>query len=451
MKKHDVDMLSGSITKGLLSISLPIMAMNVMTSLFTIVDMTVLKNFCADGNAVGAVGVCGVLITLFTNLVVGVTAGTNVIVARNIGRGDQAAVDRTIGTSIAFSIVAGLALMVVGISGAELFLRWNNCPEELLSQAVLYFRLYFAGTPVLMVYYFFAAIMRSAGDSKRPMIFSIASGVVKLALNYLFAAVFHMGVAGVAIATILSWVVLGVLGLLALIKNDGAVKIKLKHIRFYKQEMGQVLHIGVPDSLQRAMFSFANVIIASAVNSFGPAATTGVSIANNFDSILYYITNAAAVAVMPYVSQNVGKGNIDRATQAVWKGMLITAAFGISFGSLSAIFSGPLSSIMSSDPAAIAYSQQKMVIISSTYFICGINDIIGSSLRSMGKPMVATVCTLIFMCLLRFVWVYCIFPLVPNLTFLYLVWPLGWVLCIITMLFIFFPTIKQLKAKAVLQ
>jgi len=448
MKKHDVDMLSGSITKGLWAISLPIMAMNVMTSLFGIIDMTILKNFCTDGNAVGAVGVCGALIAFCTNLASGLTTGANVIVARNIGRGDKESVDKAIGVSVAFSIVLGLVFAVVGVCGARQLLVWNNCPEELLADASLYFRLYFAGVPILLIYYFFAAILRASGDSRRPMLFSLASGALKAVLSFVFTAVFQMGVAGVAYATILSWAVLGICGLLALVKNQGAVRLKSQYLRFYGKELRQVLHIGVPDGLQRAMFSFANVLITSAVNSFGPAATTGVSIANNFDGILYNICTAAAMAVMPYVSQNVGRGNITRATQSVWKGVWITTVLGVSFGTLSALFSGPLSSIMTSDPEAIAYSQQKMVIISTTYFICGINDIFGSALRGMGRPMVATVCSLIYLCGLRTFWVYFVFPLLPNMTFLYLVWPISWVLCIVTTLFFYFPTVKKLMAKA---
>ena len=162
---------------------------------------------------------------------------------------------------------------------------------------------------------------------------------------------------------------------------------------------------------------------------------------------MYQICTAASLAVMPYVSQNIGSGNVKRAMQAVWKGMLITIALGATFGALSAVFSGQLSSIMSSDPVVIAYSQQKMVLISSTYFICGINDILGAALRGMGKPVASTVTTLLYMCAFRFVWVYLIFPLYPNLTFLYLVWPIGWVCSIICAMLVYFPTKKRLSIK----
>lgn len=448
MRKNDVNMLSGSIVKGLLSISIPVMLMNVVQSLFNIVDMTILKTYTVNSMAVGAVGVCGTLISLITGLVIGISTGANVVVAKCIGKQDKASLDRTIGSAMAFSLVAGIAVALIGISGAALFLQWTNCPDKLLSQAVLYFRLYFAGVPILMVYNFCASILRASGDSRRPMVFLTVGGVAKVVFTFLFTAQFHMGVEGVAIATILSWGLSAFLGCRALIRNPSDVRMQVGDIRFYKEEAMQILHIGIPAGLQQALYSIANVIITATVNSFGPEATTGISIANNYDGILYQICHATSLAVMPYVSQNIGRGNIKRAKQSVWRGILITVGLGASFGALSALFSTQLSSIMSSDPTVIAYSRQKMIIISSTYFICGINDIFGAALRGMGKPLSATITTLVYMCVFRFVWVYCIFPLLPNLTFLYLVWPIGWILSIITLLFIFFPTAKKLSKNA---
>lgn len=444
MKTKDVNMLSGSITKGLLTISLPVMVMNVLQSLFNVVDMTVLKTYDTSGTAVGAVGVCGVLITLITGLVVGIASGANVAIARRIGMNDREGVDRAVDSAMAFSIAAGLMLAVIGISLAEVFLGWANCPEELLPEAAKYFRLYFAGVPILMVYNFCAAIMRSSGNSKGPMIYLSIGGVIKLTFSVLFIAVFKMSVEGVAYATILSWIASAIMGLIAMTHSDSAVKLSLRKIRFYKRELEDILRTGVPAGLQQGLYSVANVLISATVNSYGAAATTGISIANIYDGILYQISTATALAVMPYVSQNVGHGNIKRATQSVWKGILITMGLGASIGALSAIFSGPLSSIMSADPQVIAYSQQKMILVSSTYFICGINEIFGAALRGMGKPVVPTVTTLIFMCAIRFPWVWFVFPLFPNLTFLYLIWPIGWVLSIITLLFTYVPTVRKL-------
>jgi len=445
LSKKEVNMLSGPIVPGLLKIAIPIMIMNVVMSLFNIVDMTVLKIFdTGDGYSVGAVGSCSTLISLITGLLIGVSTGANVVIARYIGRGDRERVDRAIGASVLFSLVGGVVLTVVGISCAEVFLGWMNCPERLIDGAVLYFRMYFAGIPILMLYNFCAAILRSSGDSRGPMVYLIVGGIVKCAFTLLFVGCFGMSIMGVAIATIISWSASAVLGMRALIKSDGAVKLKLRYFRFYKKELKEILFIGIPAGLQQALYSVANVIITATVNSFGPDATTGISIANNFDGILYQISCATSIAVMPYVSQNIGKGNLKRATQSVMRGICITVALGAFFGSLSAIFSSQLSSIMSDNPAVIAYSRQKMVIISSTYFICGINEIMGAALRGMNKPIVATVSTLIFMCAIRFVWVYAIFPMYRNLTFLYLIWPIGWTLSIITLLCFYFPTVKKL-------
>lgn len=437
MWKRDVNMLSGSIPKGLLAISIPVMVMNVGQSMFNILDMTILKNFDTDGMAVGAVGACSSLITLITGLIIGISAGANVIIAGSIGGKNYTYANRAAGTAVAFAGMAGAALAVIGISCAELFLRWTNCPDVLLERATLYFQLYFSGMPLLMLYNFCAAIHRSAGDSRRPMIYLITGGTVKLLTSLLLVAVLQMGVAGVALSTVIGWGVTTVLSMYSLTGKSEVVHLSLRNIRFYRSELSRILRIGVPVGLQQGLYCFANVAITATVNTFGPAATTGVSIANNFDGILYQICTATSLAVMPYVSQNVCAGNLKRAMQSVRKGILITAALGASFGFLCAAFSPQLSSLMSSDKEVIAFSQQKMMIISSTYFICGINDILCAALRGMGKPMAPTVSTLVFLFGFRFAWVYVVFPLLPNLTFLYLCWPVSWILSILCLLVVF--------------
>jgi putative MATE family efflux protein len=448
----DVDMLSGSIVKGLLAIAIPIMIMNVMQSLFNIIDMRILKMYDTE-LTVGAVGACGYIISLMTGLVVGLSSGANVVIARFIGQGDKDKVERSVGTALLLAVSGGVILSIVGVSLAEVILTWMNCPQNLLPYSTLYFRLYFAGIPIQMVYNSAAAILRSTGDSKRPMIFLTVAGVFKVLFNYLFVAKLDMTVDGVAYATIISWSISCALGLLAIIKTKSIAKVNFKKLRFYKSEVKEILAIGVPAGMQQALYSIANVIISSTVNTYGEYATTGISIANTFDGILYQIVTATALAVMPYVSQNVGHGNIKRAKQAVVRGILITSALGVFFGSLSALLSGQLSSIMADNPEIIKYSQQKMIIISSTYFICGINDIIGCSLRGMRRPLVSMITTMVYMCALRFVWVFLIFnplrdSLSDPLTFLYLVWPVGWTLSIATLLCFYFPTARKLERDA---
>ncbi len=448
MRKKEVNMLSGSIMKGLFAIAMPIMIMNVLQNVFNIIDMTILKMFDTDGGySVGAVGASGTLISLITGLLTGVAAGANVVIARYIGKGDKDGVDKAVGTAVVFSVIGGVTLLIIGVIFAKVFLKLSNCPDQLLSSATLYFRLYFFGVPILMIYNFIAAILRSSGDSKRPMIFLTIGGILKVIFTFLFVGVFNMQITGVALATIVSWTVSAVLGARALIFDGGIVKLNFSRLKLYKKQLLEILKIGIPTGMQQALYSVANVIITATVNSFGPDATTGISIANQFDGILYQVAVAPSLAVMPYVSQNVGARNIKRAKSAILKGMFITVAIGAFFGALSAIFSTQLSSIMASNPKVLEYSRQKMVIISSTYFICGINEIMGAALKGMGRPIIPMVCTMIYMCAIRFVWVYLIFPLLPSLTFLYLIWPIGWILSILTILIFYFPTAKKLKNK----
>ena len=209
--KKEVNMLSGSIMKGVMTIAIPIMIMNVLQSLFNIVDMTILKMYDAGGGyAVGAVGNCGTLISLITGLAIGVSAGANVVIARYIGKGDKDGIEKSVSTALIFSVLSGLALLVIGIAFAEVFVGFVNCPTKFFDSATLYFRLYFVGVPILMLYNFCASILRSSGDSRRPMIYLTIGGIIKVALTFLFVAVFKMEVVGVALATLVSWVVIAI-------------------------------------------------------------------------------------------------------------------------------------------------------------------------------------------------------------------------------------------------
>lgn len=257
-----------------------------------------------------------------------------------------------------------------------------------------------------------------------------------------------MSVEGVALATIIAYTVIAILGLRAVLGYKDIIQINLKKLAFDFEEFKDIIHMGVPAGLQSALYSVANLTIVATVNSFGEAATTGLSIANQFDAVLYHVSYAPSLAVIPFVAQNMGAKNYDRVKKIIKTSIIIVVAFGATIGALSAIFSGQLSSLMTSNPEAIRYSQQKMMLVSSTYFICGINEIMGGVHKGMGKPMLPTIATLIFMCLIRFPWVWFVFPLFsgPNtLTYLYLIWPIGWILSIITLVIGYFPAMKKIK------
>ena len=445
--KNEVNMLSGSIFKGLMAITIPIMIMNVLQSLVGVVDMSMLK-MLGKPDAVGAVGASSTLVSLITGLLIGISSGSSVVVARYIGKKDPESVEKAVGTAYALALLGGLIIAVIGVVFGEVFITWMNCPVELFDKAVLYFRIYFCGIPIMMIYNFSAAILRAMGDSKHPMLYLTLGNVLKIALNAFFVLAFDTDVVGVALATIICQTLAGVLSFIVILKNDGIVKFKVKHFKFYGKHVKEILYIGIPAGLQQALYSLANVIITSTVNAEGEYATTGISIANHFDGILYQIAVAPSLATMSYVSQNVGTGNLKRARKATGTAMLISIMFAASLGALSAIFSRSLASLMSDVPEVISYAQQKMIIISSTYFICGINEIMGATLRGMNNPIVPTISTFLFMCAIRFVWVFALYPFFKgNLTFLYLVWPVGWILsiCFLSIAFIF--TYKKLKKK----
>ncbi len=444
MKNKQVDMLHGSIVKGLIALIIPIMIMNVTQSLFNIIDMAILGEF-ADDSAVGAVGVSGNLISLCTGLVIGIAAGANIIIAKRIGSGNIEASKNAVGTSMMISFVGGIIVLLIGVVGAETFLKLMNCPETLLSKAVLYFVLYFISVPGLYIYNFGAAVLRAVGDTKTPMKILVIGSIVKVVATYLFVGLVPMGVWGVGIATIISNLFIAIHVMIELNRDKEKTYFDTAHLKFYGSELKEILLVGIPAGLQSSFYSLANTVIMATVNSFGANATTGVSIANQFDNILYQITYSPSLAAAPYIAQNIGAGNIKRAKESVGKAILITIAVGATFGFLSAYFSGALSSLMTKTPEVIDFSRQKMIIVSSTYFICGINEVMGGTMRGIGKPIIPAVSTFIYMCVFRFVWVYFIFPFYPTLSFLYLVWPVGWILSIITLLVFYFPAITKLQ------
>lgn len=444
MRIKDVDMLQGSIMKGLWRMSIPIMAMNVLQSLFNVIDMTVLKSFgSGDGFEVGSVGVCATLISLITGLLVGCAAGANAVIARYIGLRDPQKASRAVGASLLFSLLGGLALTVIGVSFAEVFLTWMNCPTELLAGAALYFRLYFVGVPINMLYNFSAAVLRSAGDTRRPMIYLTVGGGLKVLLNLLFVGAFRLSIVGVALATICSWGVSCALGIRALLKSRNEyIRLRPTCLRLYRAELSDVLAIGVPSGIRQALYSIGNIAIAATVNGFGAVATTGLSIADNFDGILYQIAISPAIAVLTYVSQNLGAGNSRRAHRAVLCGSTITISLAATIGLFCTIFASNLASLMSNDPAVIEFARQKMVIVCSTYFLCGINHILGGAMQGMKLPWLPMSTTLLYMCLFRVFWVYCVFPSLNTLPGLYIIWPMGWVLSITTLLCHYIPSIR---------
>jgi len=279
------------------------------------------------------------------------------------------------------------------------------------------------------------------------MIHLLAGAAAKVVLNLVFVAGFGLTVDGVGYATIAGNLISAILTFRAVYQLEGELRFSWKNVRLFRHELGQILFTGIPVGMETALYSFANLAILTVVNGYGPDATTGYSIGTQFNNIVYHVCVGGSYAVMPYVAQNVGAGNLRRVRTVVRKAMRITILLGGGSGWLCAAFAGSLASLMSKSPAVIDFAADLMVLVSGLYFMCGVMFAMNAVLRGLGRPIVPTVSTLAFMFVLRFVWIWFIYPLYPTPVFLYTVWPVGWVLCTVTMLCFYFPTVRRMEKK----
>lgn len=320
LQTASMDMLHGPMLKKMLLFALPLAAGSILQQLFNAVDVAVVGQF-ASSEALAAVGANSSVITLLINLFVGISVGSNVIIAHYIGKGEPDRVNGAVHTSILLAILSGVILMILGMIIAGPLLKLMSTPDDVLEMAILYLRIYCIGMPFIMIYNFGAAILRSMGDTRRPLYCLITSGVVNAGLNMLFVIVFHMGVSGVAIATTIANMISAGMILYFLQHTDEHLRMEWKKLRLNKEELLRILQIGVPAGIQGMVFSIANVLIQASVNSFGSDAVAGSAVAMNFEYISYFAVNGFNQAVMTFVSQNLGAGNMKRCRKAYALGM----------------------------------------------------------------------------------------------------------------------------------
>ena len=298
-----MDMCNGPIFGKLLVFALPLMLSGILQLLFNAADIVVVGKF-SGSHALAAVGSTGALINLFVNVFIGFSIGTNVLVAQYFGARDEKNVHETVHTSILLGIVGGFILIVAGMVFAKPMLEWMDTPEDVLSHAVLYMRIYFIGMPAMLVYNFGAAILRAIGDTRRPLYYLLSAGVINVILNLFFVIVLDMGVAGVATATVISQIVSAILIVRCLMHSDGIYRLDLHELKIYKRKMVRIAKIGLPAGVQGAVFSLSNVLIQSSVNSFGSIAMAGNTAAGNIEGFVYTSMNAVYQTALSFTSQN---------------------------------------------------------------------------------------------------------------------------------------------------
>lgn len=424
---YKMDMTTGSLLPKMLRFAVPLMASSLLQLLFNAADIAVVGKFGSD-NSLGAVGSTGSLINLLTNLFLGLSIGANVLTAKYIGSKDVDSTKRVVHTSVAISLISGLFLTVFGVIFAPQILKLMKSPPGVISLAALYLRIYFLGMPAMMLFNFSSSLLRSKGDTKRPLYYLTFAGFLNVLLNLLFVIVFRMDVAGVALATIISQYLSAFLIVRCLLCEEEGFRLIPKEIRIDRQILKMLLVIGVPAGFQGVVFSLSNVIIQSAINTFGETTVNGSSAAANIEGFVWVSMNCFHQAALTFTSQNIGGQKYSRINKIFVRAQLCACTAGLVLGNLASIFGSTLLRIYSNDPLVIEEGLVRLHVICTTYFLCGIMDAIVGSIRGMGYALTPTIVSMLGACGLRILWIATFFQLPQFHTpfWLYVSYPLSW-------------------------
>lgn len=418
-------MCEGPLAGKIMLFAVPLMLSSILQLLFNAVDTVVVGRYCGS-DSLAAVGSTTSLINLLMNVFIGLSVGTNVLVARYYGAGKEKDVNDTVHTAILSSLIGGVILAVIGFIFAKPLLLLMSSPENVIDLSALYLRIYFLGMPVTLLYNFGSAILRAIGDTRRPLYYLITAGVVNVVLNLIFVICLDMGVAGVAVATIVSQALSAVLVTKCLIDMEGSCHLNIRHLVIKKKKFLEMLRYGLPAGIQGTLFSLSNVIIQSSVNSFGSVIMAGNAAAANLEGFVYVAMNAFHHTALSFTSQNYGGGRYDRINKVLGWCLLFVTIVGGSLGVLFYIFAIPLLSIYSNDMQVISYGIVRMSLICVPYFLCGLMDTMVGSLRGLGYSVMPMIVSLLGACVFRIVWINTVFQAQRTLDVLYVSYPISW-------------------------
>ncbi|MCM1284901.1 MAG: MATE family efflux transporter [Acetobacter sp.] len=422
--KKQMDMINGSLGDKIIKYAIPLAVTGILQQLFNAADIAVVGRFSGK-EAMAAVGSNAPVIGLFINLFVGISLGSNVIIARAIGQKDNTKVSKAVHTSVIVALLGGLFLAVLGEFLAPSIVNMLDVPIEVYPLSIKYLRIYLLGMPVILLYNFESAIYRSCGNTRTPLIALIISGVLNVALNLFFVLVLGMDVDGVATATVLSNLISSLILLISLIKTDLPIKISIKKLRIHKAVFGQILKIGIPAGVQGMVFSFANIIIQSAVNSLGTTIMAASSAAFNLEVFVYYIMNSFGQACTTFVGQNYGAGKNDRCRKTLRLSLLQSLISTVAVGGFVLLFSHPLLSIFNTDIDVISAGQIRLKYILFAYLFSILQEGLSGYLRGFGVSFIPAACSVVGICGVRLVWVFTIFQQSPSFARIMQVYPLS--------------------------
>jgi len=428
--KYEIDMCNGTIMDKLISFALPLMVSGILQLMFNAVDIIVVGRF-SGSQALAAVGSTTALINVFTNLFIGVSLGANVLAARFYAAGKDKEMSETVHTAITLALVSGVVMAVIGLVFSRWALEIMGTPADVIDQSTLYMRIYFLGMPFFMVYNYGAAILRAVGDTKRPLMFLIVAGVINAVLNMFLVIAFHMGVAGVAIATVISQMISCLLVLRCLYKTDSSYQLRFSRLCMKKFYLAQIFQVGIPAGIQSTVINFSNALLQSSVNSFGSTAMAGYTAANNVLGFLYASVNAVTQACMSFTSQNYGVGKYKRMDRVLLDCGILSFVIAFVLGCGSYIFGGEILKIYTEDPEVIRCGVEILSITTVPYFLCGIMDLFPGALRGMGHSGVPMILSIIGTVGTRIVWIFWIFPQNRSLYTLFISYPASWAITIV--------------------
>lgn len=424
---NQIDMINGGLLFKLWIFALPLAASSILQQLFNSVDVAVVGRF-ASSQAQAAVGCNGPVINLLINLFVGISVGSNVVIATLIGRKRYDKVRTAVHTSITLAFISGLFLLVTGMVIARPILTFMDTPEDVMEHAVLYLRIYFLGMPFIMLYNFGAAILRSVGDTKRPLLCLIISGFINAGLNLFLVIVFKLGVAGVAIATVISNVISSGMVLYFLTHEQGILKLEFCRLGIAKWQLVRILRVGVPAGLQSVVFSISNVFIQTALNGYGADAVAGSAVALNYEYFTYFVIAAFNQATVTFTSQNFGAREYGRCKRifrlCMVSSLLVSGLMSLVFMWQQTFFA----SLFSPKPEVIHYALIRMSVVLIYSCLSSTYEISGAALRGIGFSMTPAVLTVFGTCVFRLVWIYTVCQAVPGIDTLLRVYPVSWVI-----------------------
>ena len=444
--RFEIDMCNGSIMDKLISFSLPLMVSGILQLAFNAVDIIVVGRF-SGSQALAAVGSTTALINVFTNLFIGISLGANVLAARFYAAGKDREMSETVHTSITLALISGFMMAVIGVLLAKWALEIMGTPDDVIGQSTLYMRIYFMGMPFFMLYNYGAAILRAIGDTKRPLIFLIISGIANAALNMTLVILFHMGVAGVAIGTIISQLISCVLVLTCLYRSEGSYQLRFSKLKINGAYMEQIFQVGVPAGIQSTVINLSNALLQSSVNSFGSIAMAGYTAANNILGFLYMSVNSITQACMSFTSQNYGVGKLKRMDKVLRDCAILSISIAAVLGGLAYSFGPQILTVYTSDSKVINCGMEILAYTSITYFLCGIMDLFPGALRGMGYSAVPMVLSVIGTVGTRIVWVFGIFPNHRSLSVLFVSYPVSWIITIVLQVVCFYFVRKRVHQK----